>query len=89
MVIGLMGSDLNNQKQVHFRDRSLGRVQFTWEPKHIGVEEEERREMTPKAETKVTSRVLRALHAQEKQEGNRLLFEGASDINTPQIVTYV
>lgn len=64
-------------------------MQFTWEPKHIGVEEEDRREMTPRAETKVTSRVLRALHAQEKQEGSRLLFEGASDINTPQIVTYV
>lgn len=89
MVIGLVGSDVNNQKQVHFQDQCLGRVQFTWEPKHIGVEEEDRREMTPRAETKVTSRVLRALHAQEKQEGSRLLFEGASDINTPQIVTYV
>lgn len=45
--------------------------------------------MTPRAEPKVTSRVLRALHAQEKQEGKRLLFEGASDINTPQIITYI
>ena len=60
-------------------------MHFTWEPKHIGEEEEERREMTPRAETKVTSRLLRTLHAQEKQEGNRLLFEGASDINTSQI----
>lgn len=46
-------------------------MQFTWEPKHIGEEEEERREMTPRAETKVTNRVLRTLHAQEKQEGNK------------------